>query len=154
MDALLMLDTVSYILDVRNIRPLYDSIKTHIWSLKTLTISPETYGAPLVPLILAKIPEEMRLHISRNVGKNDWKIDELLKEFKTELEARERCTLMSTCSSTNGKSTVLRDNNNNGNKYDLFQDTTKIQLYSLNLQAKKLCYGNKLRLKYVYNTLK
>ena len=37
------------------------------------------------------------------------------------------------------------NNNNNGNKYDLFRNTIKMQLYSLKLQAKKLCYGNKLR---------
>ena len=39
-------------------------------------------------------------------------------------------------------------------KYDLFLDIIEIQLYSLNLLAKKSYYGKKLRLKYMYHILK
>jgi hypothetical protein len=46
-----------------------------------LNIESETYGTLLIPKILAKLPEEMQLLISRKVGKDDWKLDELLKEF-------------------------------------------------------------------------
>ena len=76
---------------------------SHIRSLQNLKVSSETYGTLLVPVVLAKIPEEMRLLISRKVGKDNWEMDKLLKEFKAELEARERCTLMSTSSSPNCK---------------------------------------------------
>jgi hypothetical protein len=38
-----------------------------------------------------KIPEEMRLIVSRNFDQSTWDVDSMLKSFKTELEARERC---------------------------------------------------------------
>ena len=69
MDALLKLDAVSDILDVGKIRRLYYSIDIHIRSFQNLKVSSKTYGKLLVPLVLAKIAEEMRLLISRKVGK-------------------------------------------------------------------------------------
>ena len=36
----------------------------------------------------------MQLLISRRIGKDNWKLDDLLKEFRIELEARERCSLL------------------------------------------------------------
>ena len=93
-DALLKLEPVSNIHEIVKIRKLYDSIETHIRSLANLKIESETYGTLLIPMILAKLPEEMQLLISRKVGKDDWKLDELLKEFRIELEARERCSLL------------------------------------------------------------
>ena len=103
MDALLKLGVVSDILDVGKIRCLYGSIDIHIRSLQNLKVSSKTYGPLLVQLDLPKIPEEMRLLISRKVGKDNRKMDKLLKEFKTELEARQRCTLMNTSFSSKCK---------------------------------------------------
>jgi hypothetical protein len=93
-DALLKLEPVSNIHEIVKIRKLYDSIETHILSLANLNIESETYGTLLIPMILAKLPEGMQLLISRKVGKDDWKLDEPLKEFRIELEARERCSLL------------------------------------------------------------
>jgi hypothetical protein len=93
-DALLKLEPVSNIHEIVRIRKLYDSIETHIRSLANLNIESETYGTLLIPMIVAKLPEEMQLLISRKVGKDGWKLDELLKEFRIELEAREKCSLL------------------------------------------------------------
>ncbi|CAH3131333.1 unnamed protein product, partial [Porites lobata] len=41
--------------------------------------------------MMAKIPEDLRLILSRQFCGDNWNLDELLKAFKTELEARERC---------------------------------------------------------------
>ena len=97
-NALLKLESVSNIHDIAKIRKLYDSIETHILSLANLDISSESFGTILIPMILAKLPVEMQLLISRKVGKDQWKLDELLKEFKVELEARERCCLLHSAS--------------------------------------------------------
>ena len=75
MDALLKLDAVSDILDVGKIRHLYNSMDVHIQSLRNSKASSETFWTLLPPLLLAKIPEEMRLLISRKVGKDNWEME-------------------------------------------------------------------------------
>ncbi len=92
MEELLNLPAVSDIHQVSKIRQLYDSIETHIRSLRNLGINSNSYGSLLVPLIVSKLPEEMRLIVARNLDKNKWNIDKLLCKFKLELEARERCS--------------------------------------------------------------
>ena len=91
MEELLNLPAVSDIHKVSKIRQLYDSIETHIRSLRNLGIDSNSYGSLLVPLIVSKLPEEMRLIVARNLEKNEWNLDKLLCKFKLELEARERC---------------------------------------------------------------
>ena len=45
-------------------------------------------------------PQELRLIISREFDTGNWSLDELLKVFKTEVEARERCNSMAMTPST------------------------------------------------------
>ena len=93
MDALLKLQASSSG-EIRSIRRLYDTIESHIRSLKTLGVESESYGSLLVPVIMNKIPEEMRLIVSRNFDQSTWGVDSMLRSFKAELEARERCSHM------------------------------------------------------------
>ena len=99
MEELLNLPAVCDIHKVSKIRQLYDSIETRIRSLINLGIDSSSYGSLLVPLILSKISEEMRLIVARNIEKIEWNIDKLLCTFKLELEARERCNTLSESSS-------------------------------------------------------
>ena len=99
MEELLNLPVVSDVNKVNKIRQLYDSIETHIRSLRNLGIDSNSYGNLLLPLILSKLPEEMRLVVARNLEKDEWNIDKLLCKFKLELEARERCNTIPECSS-------------------------------------------------------
>jgi len=52
-----------------------------------LGVEGEQYGSLLVPVLLSKVPQELRLIISRKFDTGDWNLDELLKVFKTEVEA-------------------------------------------------------------------
>ena len=53
----------------------------------------------LVPIVMEKIPSELRLVVSRKFGSEEsWNLDALLSALKTELEARERCIAMKTSS--------------------------------------------------------
>ena len=107
-------------------RDLYDTIETHIRSLANLEIPSEFYGTILIPMILAKLPREMRLLISRKVGKDNWKLDKLLREFRIELEAQERCSLIHT---TAEKKDTIRKTNEPYTSAALFTtgDTPPIQ---------------------------
>jgi hypothetical protein len=91
MDALLKLEGTTCNSDVNKIRRVYDSIEVHVRGLKTLGVESEQYGTLLVPIILSKVPEDLRLILSRQISTENWKLDEILKHLRTELEARERC---------------------------------------------------------------
>ena len=54
-------------------------------------VEAQHYGSLLVSVLLSKVPQELRLIISRDFDTGNWSLNELLKVFKTEVEARERC---------------------------------------------------------------
>ena len=100
MDNLLKLAVVSSVNDVKGIRQLYDKTEIHIRGLQALGVEAQQYGSLLVPVLLSKVPQELRLIISREFDTKNWRLNELLKVFKTEVEARERCSSMATTPST------------------------------------------------------
>ena len=71
------------------LRLVYDKISVHTRGLATLGISADQYGSLLIPVIMSKLPSEIRLQIARNTTQDVWKIDELLGIIKKEVEARE-----------------------------------------------------------------
>ena len=93
MDDLTNLTQVSDNQDTKKLRSLYDKIEGNLRSLKGLGIQPDQYGSLLVPILIGKIPDQLTLHISRKFDStvDVWKVDDVMMEFKRELEARERC---------------------------------------------------------------
>ena len=94
MDILLNLPVVTSLSDIRRIRYIYDKIESRVRGLQGLGINPDSYDNLLIPIMLSKLPDELRLIISRKFPKNVWNIDLLLQEFGVELEARERVVLL------------------------------------------------------------
>ena len=90
MESLLKLSCVSSMVDIKRIRMVYDMIESNVRSLQNLGISAEMYGSLLIPIMLAKIPEELKLIISRDMKGETWDFEQLLAIFKSELEAREK----------------------------------------------------------------
>ena len=58
---------------IKDLRNLYDRIESHLRSLLALGINSEQYGPMLIPLIVNKIPNDIRLEISRKLGTENWK---------------------------------------------------------------------------------
>ena len=52
-------------------------------------VSSKGYGSLLIPIIMSKLPSDVRLQISRKSTNEVWKIDELLDTIKSEIDARE-----------------------------------------------------------------
>ena len=90
MAILLNLDTVTSHLNMRSLRKLHDTVESNVRSLKSLGAPRETYGGLLPSILMTKLPQEFRLVITREMGNDDWLLDQLLAIFKRELEARER----------------------------------------------------------------
>jgi len=59
-----------------------------------LGINLDHYGILLIPLILPKLPNEVRLRMARPHPGEVWRIQDLLQMIKTEVEAREGSSLM------------------------------------------------------------
>ena len=87
MASLLKIKAIFSEKDLKAMRALHDTVETHIRSLNSLGIDSVNYGALLAPIVMEKLPHQVRLIISRNM-KEDWNIDTLLELLKTELMAR------------------------------------------------------------------
>ena len=96
MESLYKLNEVDTVHDIQRVRNLYDKIQSNIRGLMRLRINKEQYGPMLILLIMGKIPSELQLMISRKFEKGTWDINGLLETFRTELEAREHCEVVST----------------------------------------------------------
>ena len=56
--------------------------------LEILGVKSDQYGS-LTPVIMAKLPSDIRLQIAMNARKDVWEIGELLEIIRKEVEARE-----------------------------------------------------------------
>ena len=96
MDKLLSISPVTSLNDIAKIRNVYDEIEVHVRNLNSLNIDTKQYGPVLVSVVMSKVPEQIRLIISRAMPENnEWDVDRLLEILKQEIESRERCTYMS-----------------------------------------------------------
>ena len=76
--------------NVTELRELYDRIESNVRALKTVGIQQEHFGSLLIPIILEKIPNVIRLQISRQLGKENWNIDKSLYQSKNNRERKLR----------------------------------------------------------------
>ena len=67
----------------------FDKINVHARGLATLGIRSEQYNSILIPIVMSKLPSEIRLRIARETKDDVWKLDDLLSIIKNEVEARE-----------------------------------------------------------------
>ena len=63
-----------------DVKALYDTVEANVQRLKSLGVHSENYGSMLLPVILAKLPSDLRLIISRtyDTAEAEWNIEELL----------------------------------------------------------------------------
>ena len=90
MDALVSVSAVTNDHDVNALRRLYDVIESNVRSLKGLEVPAESYGRLLVPVIMSKLPSELRLILGREMGDEDWNLEVILENLGKEVETRER----------------------------------------------------------------
>ena len=91
MDKILKVERVNSSQNRKERRSLYDQVEGHVRSLHGVGVLSEHYGLLLIPVILEKLPDEIKLEISRRLGTTNWKIDEFMNVLKGEIAARESC---------------------------------------------------------------
>ena len=64
------------------------------------------YGTFLTAILVSKIPEDLRVLLSRKLEKDTWDLNEVIKVFKEEFILRETCACIPTAmtKTTDGKS--------------------------------------------------
>ena len=81
--------------DLSGLTKFFDYVTSHVRTLVTITVENRNYGSLLSPVILEKLPNELRLIISRNNNENDWNLTKIIDLLNFELKAREAYLLPS-----------------------------------------------------------
>ena len=86
--------------DTKNLREFHDLCETHIRGLETLGVMTESYGSLRIPILLKKIPEDIRRLIFRADPLADSSLDRLRVAIRQEIETREKSHISSPEDST------------------------------------------------------
>lgn len=71
-------------------RKLCDLVKAQIRGLNCVGVEAKNYGPLLIPVVLSKIPDEIKLIVSRKFGKDIWDAELIMQTIESELQAREK----------------------------------------------------------------
>jgi hypothetical protein len=94
------------------LRNLLDNIQVHVRSLESLDITGNTYGMFLTPLILSRLPVDVRMQWAREGKGREGDLDFLLTFMKKELETRERAETFKATESTSSATSEKRTRHN------------------------------------------
>ena len=98
MESLAKIDAPSS--DTKNLRKFGDLCEANIRGLETLGVMTESYGSLLIPILLKKIPEDIRRLIFRADPLVDSSLDILRVAIRQEIETREKSHISSLEDST------------------------------------------------------
>ena len=73
----------------QSLQSVNDQIIVHIRGLAALKVTSEQYESHLMPMIMSKLPSDIRLCVACDLTDEQWKIDELMDVILKEVEARE-----------------------------------------------------------------
>ena len=70
-----------------SLRLIYDKITIHVRGLCALGIDSKQYGSLLIPVIMSKVPNDIRLRMARENRGGVWDQDKLMTTLLAEVEA-------------------------------------------------------------------
>ena len=79
--------------DVQQLRKFYDSCESNIRALETLGVQTDSYGSLLIPIVLKKLPEQVRCTIFRTNPQADCCLNDLRTALRHEINTREKSQL-------------------------------------------------------------
>ena len=90
MEVLLNIEPVTSSRNTKGLRHLYDKVETQVRCLRSLGVTPSSYGSVLASILMSKIPHDLCLIVSREVSSEEWEFETVLSVIEREVEARER----------------------------------------------------------------
>ena len=95
MEAFTGLEPVTDNRNLPALRRLYDKVETHVRGLRSLGVPHSACGALLTPLLIKKLPQELRVLINRKMTGKEWEFNSIIEALLEEIEARERAGVTS-----------------------------------------------------------
>ena len=74
---------------VKEMRKLHDTIESNVQALRSLGMNYEHFGPLLVPIILEKLANIIKLQTCRKLGMENWNIEQFLSAINQEITVRE-----------------------------------------------------------------
>ena len=71
------------------LRFVYDKISIDVRGLEALGVNSSQYGSLLIPVIMAKLPQEVRVQVASNTAEDVLEISDIVDVIRKEVEARE-----------------------------------------------------------------
>ena len=99
MDVFVKIEKVKSLNDVIKLRKLFDTVEMSFRNLTELGVETATYGILIINILFDYLPEGLKIIISREYKESEWTLDNIMKVFKNELNARGRCQLLGKTSS-------------------------------------------------------
>ncbi|XP_020893196.1 uncharacterized protein LOC110232357 [Exaiptasia diaphana] len=98
MDGLLNAAPVFSDKDMARLRTFCDLVETHFRGLEALKMDSSTYSCIVVPALMEKLPETLRLTLTRGQKFLEWSIGDFVEKLRAEVELRENHKLGSSSS--------------------------------------------------------
>ena len=115
MDDLLKLPDLGSNCQVKDLRAVLDQLTIHVRGLESLGISAQQYGSLLTPIVMSKLPPDVRLLDARNAKGSLLELGSIMQMLKG-VEAREASFSLKTQESNFGNKGSWGKGRNNGNK--------------------------------------
>ena len=87
MELLLHLEPVTSVHNLKGLRQLFDAVESNVRGLK---VSASSYGGLMSPILMSRLPSELRLIVSRELSEDEWDVEVVMEIVWREIEARER----------------------------------------------------------------
>jgi len=84
-----LLDLPKPIYELSSLQVFYDTMENHVRGLESLGRSHESYGDLLVPIVLGKLPCDMRTNLARDHDSHEWKFQQLRESILKEIRILE-----------------------------------------------------------------
>ena len=77
--------------NVAKMKSLHDKVETHLRGLESMGTDQDTFASIVVPVLLEKIPQSVRLNMVRGAEKShlEWNVTDFLSSLQKELDVRE-----------------------------------------------------------------
>ena len=92
MENLLGIDAITSQHNLKGLRHLYDTVESQVRSLRSLGVPAASYGSLLSSVLMNKLPQELRLIVSREVQNEKWELERLMRIVERGINARERAS--------------------------------------------------------------
>ena len=96
MEVLVSVEAVTSGFNLKALRRLYDTVEVQVRGPKSMGVEEKTYGALLSSLTLGRIPHNICLVVSCEVGDGERKLEDLMEILQSELQTWERAAASDT----------------------------------------------------------